>query len=84
MRGCDKFCFNSFEGSSLSTLNSLIKFSTKKLTDRNQLEALRNFEDRELQEGRTIKQAIERAEANIAWLDKNYSKIVKWLEANSE
>lgn len=75
---------NSFEGSSLSSLNSLIKFSTKKLTDHNQLEALKNFDDSELQEGRTIKQAIERAEANIAWLDKNYKKIVKWLEENSD
>lgn len=76
--------FNSFGGSSLSSLNSLIKFSTQKLTDRSQLEALRNFDDNELQEGRTIKQAIERAEANIAWLEKNYKKIVLWLEENSD
>ena len=74
----------SFEGSSLSTLNSLIKFSTKKLTDRSQLEALKNFDDPEVQEGRAIKQAVERAETNIAWLDKNYKKIVSWLEENSE
>jgi hypothetical protein len=75
---------HSFEGSSLSTLNSLIKFSTKKLTDRSQLDALKNFDDPEVQAGRTIKQAVERAEANIAWLDKNYKKIVTWLEKNSE
>ena len=70
-------------GGSLNTLNTLIKFSTRRLTDRHQLEALKNFDDSELQEGRTIKQAIERAEANIAWLDKNYKKIVNWLEQNS-
>lgn len=68
----------------MSSLNSLIKFSTKKLSDRNQLEALKNFDDNELQEGRTIKQAVERAEANIAWLDKNYKTIISWLEQNSE
>lgn len=76
------YSFNSFGGSSLSSLNSLIKFSTSKLTDRNQLDALKNFDDSELQEGRTLKQAIESGEANIAWLDKNYKKIVKWLEEN--
>lgn len=68
----------------MSSLNSLIKFSTKKLTDQNQLEALKNFDDSELQEGRTIKQAIERAEANIAWLEKNYKTIISWLERNSD
>lgn len=68
----------------MNSLNYLIKATTKKITDRTQLEALKMFDDIELQAGRTIKQAIERAEANIAWLDKNYAKIVSWLEENSE
>ncbi|CRK96557.1 CLUMA_CG010037, isoform A [Clunio marinus] len=68
----------------LSNLNYLIKLSTKKLTDRNQLEALKNFDDKEVQEGRIIKQAIESVEANIAWLEKNYKNIIKWLDENTE
>jgi hypothetical protein len=65
-------------------LNSLIKFVAKKMTDRSQLEALKNFDDKELKEGRSLKQAIEQAEANIAWMDKNLRKIVNWLKENSD
>ena len=28
---------------------------------------------------REVKQAIENAEANIAWMDKNYVNIINWL-----
>lgn len=30
--------------------------------------------------GRTIQQAIERAEANIAWMEENAATIVQWLD----
>lgn len=76
---------NSFGlGSPMSTLNSLIKFVTKRMTDPNQLEDLKRFDDKELKEGRSLKQAIEQAEANIAWLNKNQKKIVDWLKNNTE
>lgn len=68
----------------MSTLNSLIKFVTRHMTDKNQLDELKRFNDKELQEGRTLKQAIEQAEANILWLNKNHKKIVQWLKDNSE
>jgi hypothetical protein len=29
--------------------------------------------------GRTILQAIEKTEANIVWMDKNYKTIIDWL-----
>lgn len=29
--------------------------------------------------GRTIQQAIEKAEANIEWMNKNYLTIIQWL-----
>lgn len=54
------------------------------MTDRNQLEALKKFDDKDLREGRTLKQAIEVAEANIAWLNKNQEKIFNWLKENSD
>ncbi|KAG5672285.1 hypothetical protein PVAND_002422 [Polypedilum vanderplanki] len=71
-------------GSPMSTLNSLIKFVTKGMTDKNQLDDLKRFDDKELKQGRTLKQAIEQAEANILWLNKNYKKIVDWLKENSD
>lgn len=52
------------------------------MTDKSQLEALKKFDDKELKEGRTLKQAIEVAEANISWLNKNQEKIFKWLKEN--
>lgn len=30
--------------------------------------------------GRAIDQAVERAEGNIAWMDRNYAAIVNWLK----
>jgi hypothetical protein len=54
------------------------------MVDSNQLDELKRFDDKELKEGRTLKQAIEQAEANIAWLNKNYQKLVEWLKINSE
>jgi len=73
---------------SISTLNSMIKFATKKITDRSQLDSLKEFANVQLKgerggESRTIRQVIERAEANIAWMDKNYKKIIEWLEQNT-
>lgn len=43
---------------------------------------LKKFDDKDLKEGRTLKQAIETGEANIAWLNKNQEKIFKWLREN--
>lgn len=68
--------------SPISTINSIIKSVTRRLTDKNQLEILKKFTDKDLKEGRTMKQAIETGEANIAWLNKNQEKIFKWLREN--
>lgn len=71
-------------GSPMSTINSLIKFVARRMTDKNQLELLKKIDDKELKEGRSLKQAIEVADANIAWLNKNQEKIFKWLKENSD
>lgn len=68
----------------MSTINSIIKFVTRRMTDKSQLEILKKFDDKELKEGRTLKQAIEVAEANILWLNKNQEKILNWLRKNSD
>lgn len=54
------------------------------MTDPNQLEDLKRFDDKELKEGRTLKQAIEQAEANIVWINKNQQNIFKWLKENAD
>lgn len=68
-------------GSSFTNLNAVIKYSTKKITHRSQLNELKIFAKNEIKDtGRTIQQVIERAEANVMWHEKNYKKIVSWLE----
>lgn len=67
-------------GSSMSNLHTMLKYATKKITHRSQLHELKNFAANVVNDtGRTIQQVMERAEANIAWIDKNYQNIVTWL-----
>ena len=76
----DLFHFISSLGSSMSNLNSILKYTTKRISDRQELDELKSFAESHLKEGRTILQIIERAESNIAWLDRNYDTIVSWLK----
>lgn len=39
----------------------------------------KHFTEHIKESGRTIHQAIETAEANIEWMNKNYKTIVDWL-----
>lgn len=67
-------------GTSMSNLNMILKYSTKSLNTRYELEELKLFAQTHLKDtGRTIQQAIERAQANIEWMDENADTIVQWL-----
>lgn len=47
------------------------------------VEELKRFEKKHGSElGRTMQQVIEKAEANVQWLAKNYETIVEWLKVN--
>lgn len=65
----------------MANLNSIVKYSTRRLNNRYELDELKRFADINLKDsGRTIQQAVERAEANIDWMNKNYQTIVNWLK----
>lgn len=63
-------------------MNSIIRDTTK-VTTQAGVDELKRFEKEHGKElGRTIKQSIEKAEANVQWLAKNYITIVNWLKVN--
>lgn len=63
-------------------MNSVIRGTTK-VTTQAGVDELKRFEKVHGKElGRTIKQSIEKAEANVQWLANNYKPIVEWLKAN--
>ncbi|GAB0097812.1 Aminopeptidase [Sergentomyia squamirostris] len=67
-------------GSTLANLNSILKYSTRRLNTPFELDELRRFASTSFKDaGRTVDQAIEKAEANIAWMKRNYPVITKWL-----
>ncbi|XP_055523948.1 aminopeptidase N [Wyeomyia smithii] len=67
-------------GTSMSNLNMILKYSTKRLNTQYELEELKEFAKTHLKEtSRIIQQAIERAESNIAWMDTNAETIIEWL-----
>ncbi|KFB52686.1 AGAP013001-PA-like protein [Anopheles sinensis] len=67
-------------GASMANLNIILKYSTKRFNTESELLALKEFAETHLKDsGRTIQQAIELTEANIAWLNRNAQPIVNWL-----
>lgn len=64
----------------MSNLNVILKYSTNRFNTESELLALKEFAETHLKDsGRTIQQAIELTEANIAWLNRNAQSIVNWL-----
>ncbi|PSN54388.1 Aminopeptidase N [Blattella germanica] len=70
-------------GSSLFTINSIVRSSTKRINTPFDLSDLMQFSSihrRELGTAtRAVEQAIEQAEANVKWMERNYEPIVRWL-----
>lgn len=63
-------------------MSSIIRGTTK-MTTRAGVDELKRFEKEHGKDlGRTIKQSIEKAEANVLWLEKNYETIREWLKIN--
>ncbi|XP_052869863.1 aminopeptidase N [Anopheles cruzii] len=68
-------------GSTMSNLNIILKYSTKRFnTDAELLELKKFAETHLIDSGRTIQQSIERTEANIDWYNRNAQTIVNWLD----
>ncbi|XP_022120582.2 aminopeptidase N [Pieris rapae] len=65
---------------SVSTMNSILKVVTRRINQAHEFEELKRFVtsyDKEL--GRPVQQVIERTEANVQWMNRNYKTIVSWL-----
>ncbi|XP_015519764.2 aminopeptidase N [Neodiprion lecontei] len=71
-------------GTSLLTINNIIKSTTKKMNTAYELKALYEFETEHSAElaiaRRAVQQTIEQTEANIKWLDRNHETILNWLK----
>ncbi|KAJ8681952.1 hypothetical protein QAD02_017744 [Eretmocerus hayati] len=71
-------------GTSLLSLNNIIKVSTKRIVTRNELKDLIDFANEHKDElgsaTRSVEQAIEQAEANIRWVEANHATIHDWLK----
>lgn len=70
-------------GSSLFTINNIVRSCTKRINSPFELGDLRQFasvHNRELGTAtRAVEQALEQAEANVKWMERNYESIVRWL-----
>uniref|UniRef100_A0A182T1W9 Aminopeptidase N n=1 Tax=Anopheles maculatus TaxID=74869 RepID=A0A182T1W9_9DIPT len=70
----------SYFGASMSNLNIILKYCTKRFNTESELLELKEFAEIHLKDsGRTIQQSIEWTETNIAWLNRNAQPIVNWL-----
>ncbi|KAL6443877.1 hypothetical protein ACFW04_001721 [Cataglyphis niger] len=74
-------------GTSLLTINNIVKSSTRGISTRYELKDLLEFATEHINElgtaTRTIQQTMEQAEANIRWIDSNHAIIRDWLQRNT-
>ncbi|XP_048007657.1 aminopeptidase N [Leguminivora glycinivorella] len=67
---------------SAATLASIVKVVTRRLNQPHEYEELKRFVTEYCAElGRPVQQVLERTEANVQWMQKNYQPIVDWLLA---
>ncbi|KAI8424594.1 hypothetical protein MSG28_003037 [Choristoneura fumiferana] len=65
---------------SASTLASIVKVVTRRLNQPHEYEELKRFVAEYCPElGRPVQQVLERTEANVQWMERNYQPIVDWL-----
>ncbi|XP_014203834.1 aminopeptidase N [Copidosoma floridanum] len=74
-------------GTSLLTINNIVKASTKRINTKYELKDLLEFANEHKEElgsaTRAVEQSIEQAEANIRWMTRNHGNIQKWLKKSS-
>ncbi|XP_031788192.1 aminopeptidase Ey isoform X1 [Nasonia vitripennis] len=74
-------------GTSLMTINNIVKSSTKRINTKYELKDLLEFANEHKEElgsaTRAVEQAVEQAEANIRWLERNHATIHDWLKRNT-
>lgn len=73
-------------GTSIMTISSIVKASTKRINTKYELKDLLDFAKEHGEQlasaTRAVQQSVEQAEANIRWLELNHESICDWLERN--
>jgi len=76
-----------FTGFTQKNIGRAIKYIASSFSTQFEIEQLREFADEHASElgtsTRAVQQAIEAAEANLMWMEKNYEKIWRWLEVQN-
>ncbi|CAG9134640.1 unnamed protein product [Plutella xylostella] len=63
-----------------ATVNSILKVVTRWLNQPHEFEELKRFVTESCQDlGRPVQQVLEKTEANVQWMQRNYKTIVHWL-----
>ncbi|XP_076764198.1 suppressor of ER stress-induced death [Xylocopa sonorina] len=74
-------------GTSLLTINNIVKSSTRGINTKSDLKDLLDFTNEHIGEfgsaTRSMQQAIEQSEANIRWIEANHVTIQHWLKRNT-
>lgn len=74
-------------GTSLLSINNIVKSSTRGINTRYELKDLLEFATEHINDlgtaRRTIQQTMEQTEANIRWIDNNHAIIRDWLQRNT-
>ncbi|CAL7935732.1 unnamed protein product [Xylocopa violacea] len=74
-------------GTSLLTINNIVKSSTRGINTKSDLKDLLEFTNEHIGEfgsaTRSMQQAIEQSEANIRWIEANHVTIQHWLKRNT-
>ncbi|XP_023173795.2 aminopeptidase N [Drosophila hydei] len=72
---------NTYMGSQISNIHTLLKFATKRMNSKFQLSELEEFvRDAHWAYDRPIQQILEQVDISVDWMNRNYKPIVKWLQ----
>ncbi|XP_036344816.1 aminopeptidase N-like [Rhagoletis pomonella] len=68
-------------GSTMSNLNMILKFATKRMNSKFFLTELESFIKTDVKDnGRSIQQILEQVRINVDWMSRNYQDIIAWLK----
>uniref|UniRef100_A0A034V8K5 Aminopeptidase N n=2 Tax=Bactrocera dorsalis TaxID=27457 RepID=A0A034V8K5_BACDO len=68
-------------GSTMSNINAILKFATKRMNSKFFLAELESFVKTDVKDnGRSIQQILEQVRVNVDWMARNYQDIIQWLQ----
>ncbi|XP_075230574.1 aminopeptidase N-like [Lycorma delicatula] len=79
---------NDYFGSSMFTLNTLLRVSTTRMNNKHELRNLKEFAREQRADlesvSKVVEQVIENVETNVDWYHNNYKQIIEWLQSNTK